>query len=67
MAKEIISAELLEVLACPACKKEVELTEYAPGEHGLRCRECTCIYPIRDGIPVMLIDEAIKEEPEAGD
>ena len=67
MAKEIISAELLQILACPACKKEVELTEYAAGEHGLRCGECKCIYPIRDGIPVMLTDEAIKEGPEAGD
>lgn len=67
MAKEIISAELLEILACPACKKEVELTEYMEGEHGLRCGECNCIYPIRDGIPVMLIEESIKEEPEAGD
>jgi uncharacterized protein YbaR (Trm112 family) len=62
MAEEIISKELLDILACPACKNEVELTGYKEGEQGLRCAVCKCIYPIRDGIPVMLIDEAIKEE-----
>lgn len=57
--KEIISKDLLDILACPLCKKDVELIEYKTGEHGLRCAECKKIYPIRDGIPVMLIDEAL--------
>ncbi|MBI5197559.1 MAG: Trm112 family protein [Nitrospirae bacterium] len=51
-----ISKDLLEILACPKCKGEVRLTE---GEDGLVCGTCQVIYPIRDEIPVMLIDEAI--------
>lgn len=62
MEKEIISKELLDVLACPACKSDVELIEYGEEEHGLRCAKCKCFYPVRDGIPVMLIAEAIKEK-----
>jgi len=59
MEKEIISKELLELLACPLCKTDVELIEYKKGEHGLKCSKCNKIYPIKDGIPVMLVDEAI--------
>lgn len=57
--KEIISKDLLDILVCPLCKKDVELVEYKTDEHGLKCGECKKIYPIRDGIPVMLIDEAL--------
>lgn len=56
-----ISQELLEILACPACKSEVVLTE---DKSGLKCTACQLVYPIRDGIPVMLIDEATKESLE---
>jgi len=59
MEKEIISKELLEILACPLCKTDVELIEYKTGEHGLKCSKCKKIYPIKDGIPVMLVDEAV--------
>jgi len=52
---EVISRELLEILACPKCKGEVELDEKRPA---LICRRCMLVYEIRDGIPVMLIDEA---------
>jgi hypothetical protein len=54
-----VSQELLEILACPACKAKVELT--AEG-NSLKCVECKRVYPIRDDIPVMLIDEATIEE-----
>ncbi len=54
-----ISKELLEILACPLCKEEVQLT---PDEKGLRCVKCHRVYPIRDDIPIMLIDEAQTEE-----
>lgn len=54
-----ISKELLEILACPACKSEVVLNEEYSG---LKCTACELIYPIRDGIPIMLIEEATKEE-----
>jgi uncharacterized protein len=52
-----ISPELLEILRCPKCKSKVELT--ADGS-GLKCvdTECSLVYPIRDDIPVMLVDEA---------
>ena len=54
-----ISKELLEILACPKCKGDVQLT--AP-QDGLVCGVCKLMYPIRDDIPVMLIDEAIPLE-----
>jgi len=52
-----ISKDLLEILACPQCKGEVMLT---PAGDGLDCLRCRLRYPIKDDIPVMLIDEAIK-------
>jgi uncharacterized protein len=54
-----ISKDLLEILACPLCKEEVKLT--ADG-NGLKCVKCHRVYPIRDGIPVMLIEEGKIEE-----
>ncbi len=56
-----ISQELLDILACPACKSDVKLT---PDGKGLKCVSCHRVYPIRDDIPVMLIDEATIEPPE---
>lgn len=47
--------ELLEILACPACKTAVHLDD--AGEW-IVCDRCGRRYPIRDGIPVMLVDEA---------
>ena len=54
-----VSTELLEILACPACKAKVELKSDGSG---LKCVECKRVYPITDDIPVMLIDEATIEE-----
>ncbi len=56
-----ISKDLLDILACPACKAKVELK--ADGS-GLKCVECRRVYPIRDDIPVMLIDEAKIEDKQ---
>lgn len=53
-----ISQDLLEILACPACRARVELK---PDGSGLKCVECNRLYPIRDDIPVMLVDEATIE------
>jgi uncharacterized protein YbaR (Trm112 family) len=53
-----VSQDLLEILACPACKANVELK---PDGQALKCVECNRVYPIRDDIPVMLIDEATIE------
>ena len=53
-----IDEKLLEILACPNCRGEVE---YLPEESVIVCRgECGYRYPVRDDIPVMLIDEAEK-------
>jgi uncharacterized protein len=54
-----ISKELLEILICPACRGELELR--ADGS-GLKCLSCRRVYPIREDIPVMLVDEAKIEE-----
>ena len=50
-----ISRELLDILACPVCKTDVVLTD---DKKGLKCLSCHRVYPIRDEIPVMLVDEA---------
>ena len=50
---------LLEILVCPECHSA--LSEETEGEaHELRCTGETCglVYPVRDGIPVLLVDEA---------
>ncbi|MBW3623055.1 MAG: Trm112 family protein [Armatimonadetes bacterium] len=49
--------KLLEILACPVCKMRVE----KKGEDRLLCPKCRRVYPIQDGIPVMLVDEATFE------
>jgi uncharacterized protein len=56
-----ISPELLEILRCPKCKSKVELKADAKG---LKCvnPECSLVYPVRDEIPVMLVDEAVVEK-----
>jgi uncharacterized protein YbaR (Trm112 family) len=50
-----IDQELLDILACPKCKGPIRL---APTGDGLACDACRLLYPIKDDIPVMLIDEA---------
>jgi hypothetical protein len=50
-----LSKELLEIMACPKCK-----TPVVQEEDSIQCtnKECRLRYPIRDGIPIMLIEEA---------
>ena len=50
-----LSPQLLEILVCPKCKGPLE---YRRDESALVCASCRLSYPIRDDIPVMLIDEA---------
>lgn len=52
-----IKQELLDILACPQCKGPVRLRD---DQQALVCNACRLAYPIRDDIPVMLIDEATK-------
>ena len=54
-----VSKDLLEILVCPQCKAAVQLK---PDGSGLKCVECHRVYPIRDDIPVMLVDEAKIED-----
>jgi len=56
-----ISEQLLEILVCPACRAKVELK---PDGSALKCVDCKRVYPIRDDIPVMLIDEATIEDEQ---
>ncbi len=54
-----LNKELLDILVCPQCKGDLELTAQ---QDGLICRACKLLYRIVDDIPVMLIDEALKLE-----
>ena len=50
-----VSQELLDILVCPKCKGDLELSK---NEDGLVCKPCALKYPIKEDIPIMLIDEA---------
>jgi LSD1 subclass zinc finger protein len=54
-----VSQDLLDLLVCPVCKAPLSVT---PDQKGLKCAECHRVYPIRDDIPVMLVDEARIED-----
>ncbi len=54
----MLSPELLEILVCPACRNSLALSEKSDS---LKCSACHRVYPIRDGIPVLLVDEATVE------
>lgn len=51
-----MSKELIEVLACPKCKGDVTISE---NSDAIICRNCRLMFKIKDGIPIMLIEEAI--------
>ncbi|MGE4298789.1 MAG: Trm112 family protein [Desulfovibrionaceae bacterium] len=53
-----LDKELLAILACPKCKGDLALT---PQGDGLACAVDGVVYPIRDGIPVMLVEEAVPQ------
>jgi uncharacterized protein YbaR (Trm112 family) len=55
-----LDEDLLAILVCPNCRGEVD---YRQEEEVIVCRKCGYRYPVRDDIPVMLIDEA--EKPPA--
>jgi len=61
----MVSQELLEILRCPHCVRETEgLLEYYK-ETWLICQDCGRKYPIKQDIPVMLIDEGSKWQETA--
>jgi hypothetical protein len=59
----MLSSVLLDILACPICKGVLTPLE---GETSLHCPPCGLRFPIRDGIPVMLADEAEKVAVRSG-
>ena len=50
-----LQPQLLAILACPRCHGELE---YREAESSLICHRCALRYPVRDDIPIMLVDEA---------
>jgi uncharacterized protein YbaR (Trm112 family) len=58
----MIDKELLDILACPVCKTEIKPTA---DEKGLKCPQCHRVFPIKEGIPVMIPDEATIEPDRA--
>jgi uncharacterized protein len=54
----MIPKDLLDILACPVCKTPVDL---AQDQSSLKCAQCRRSFPIRDGIPILLVDQATIE------
>lgn len=51
----MLKKELLDILCCPKCKGDLD---YQPAKQTLTCRKCGRVYPIKDDIPIMLVDES---------
>lgn len=51
----MIDKDLLSILACPACRADVK-----ESQGKIVCVQCGRKYPVKDGVPVMLVDEAEK-------
>lgn len=58
-----LKKELIKMLACPKCKGKLTVK---PAEDGLGCAKCEVVYPVKDEIPIMLVDQAIKESDWTG-
>ncbi len=58
-----LNQELLDILACPKCKGTLTLK---PAEDGLVCPACKVVYPVKDEIPIMLVEQAIAEKEWTG-
>jgi uncharacterized protein len=54
----MVSQDLLDMLVCPVCKKPLTLKDDG---QSLKCTECRRVYPIRDDIPILLVDEAVTD------
>jgi uncharacterized protein len=52
----MIPQDLFDSLVCPVCRKPLALKDEGKG---LKCAECRRVYPVRDDIPIMMIDEAV--------
>ncbi len=57
----MVKKELLDILVCPKCHSELE---YRNQPESLVCRACKLVFPVREDIPVMLLDEAMELKDE---
>ncbi|MCK5786221.1 MAG: Trm112 family protein [Candidatus Sabulitectum sp.] len=55
----MVDPRLLEILVCPRCKGELDHRTGTENEELLICHSCALAFPVRDDIPVMLLDEAV--------
>ena len=58
-----LKKDLLDILVCPQCKGKLVLK---PAGDGLACPACRVVYPVKDDIPVMLVDQAVPERDWTG-
>lgn len=58
-----LKQELIDILACPTCKGAITVT---PDQDGLACDACKVVYPVKDDIPIMLVDQAIPDAEWTG-
>jgi uncharacterized protein YbaR (Trm112 family) len=59
----MIDPRLLEVVACPQCRSTMDATD----EDSMTCTDpdCRLVYPVREGVPVLLVDEAVRSEGDS--
>ena len=53
----MLKQELLDIICCPKCKGDLD---YAPQKETLTCKQCASVYQVRDGIPILLPEDATK-------
>ncbi len=58
-----LKKELLNILACPQCKGKLDLKR---AHDGLACSKCQVVYPVKNEIPIMLVDKAIPADKWTG-
>lgn len=57
----MINQDLLSILACPVCKGDLEYKKINDNDY-LKCQTCKLYYPVKEEIPILLPEEAVKEE-----
>jgi uncharacterized protein YbaR (Trm112 family) len=58
-----LNKELIDILACPKCTGALTLL---PAGDGLACPACAVVYPVKDDIPIMLVDQAVPDTDWTG-
>lgn len=52
--------ELLDILVCPRCHGKLEALPDVQAPEGFACSRCDCVYPVREEIPVMLVEASVR-------